>query len=838
MNKVKISFLLVICSILSFQLYAQEGINVQNLSTLNVDQLTDDQIQKFIDQMESSGYSQQQLEILAKSRGMSSSQIMKLRQRMERLKSSSKKGKEGSVESETRLRNKPDFVEESETEFDPFANLFPIDSLEENLPIFGRSFFENIDLKLEAPTNIPTPVNYVIGAGDEIIIDIWGASEQTYQLSVSPEGSILIPSLGPVYLSGLSIEKADQRIRGKLKSIYSSLGDNTFAQISLGQIRTIQINVIGEVARPGSFPLSSFATPINALYASGGPSETGSFREIHIFRGGTKVANFDLYDFLVYGRDQSVKLQDQDVILVKPYSSRIRLDGEVKRPAYYELLPTETFANLMEFSGGFNERAYKKSISLQRNLNNSKSVITIQEPAFSNTVLQNGDRIEVGKVSDRFTNRVRIEGALNHPGEFQLSDGMTLADLVDLADGIRGDAFMGQGIIIRSNQDFTLKSIPFRTEDLKSEGGAIQLENEDLVKITSIFDLQEEMSIVIDGEVNKPGQFPFASEMTVENLIYLAGGFKESAARSFVEVARRVSKNNGNGDQSISAKIFNFPISRTLTLDETASAFQLEPFDLVVIRKSPFYEEQVLVEIEGEVQYPGKYVLERKDERISDLLRRAGNLTELAYVRGATLIRRTEYYISEEDKAADEGVENNNLDKTNRASEVRRSELQELFERDTLVQGGQEAFKTEESIGIRLDKIIENPGSKMDLILKEGDVLSIPRELQTVRVRGEVLYPSTIPYLGPSLRGFVSGAGGFSERAKRNKSYVVYPNGSAKKTLAFLWIRDYPSVLPGSEIIVPQKPQRRQITPPEIIGMATSIASIAVIVNSLVSQNK
>lgn len=839
MKKVTISLTLIFVFALPIALFAQDGLNTQNLSTLNVDELSDDQIRKFAEQMQSSGYSEQQLEILAKSRGMSAAQLSKLRQRILKVQSSAKKGASTSSDSDDRLRSKPGFIEETETDFDPFASIFPKDSLRDDLPIFGRSFFENVDLRLEAPVNIPTPVNYVIGAGDQLIIDIWGASEQTYQLTVSPEGSILIPSLGPVYLNGLTVEKADQRIRAKLKSIYSSLGDNTFAQISLGQIRTIQVNVIGEVVRPGSFSLSSFATPINALYSAGGPSEMGSFREIHIFRGGVKVANFDLYDFLVFGKEQSIKLQDQDVILVKPYVGRVRLDGEVKRPAYYEILPSESFSSLLEFSGGLSEKAYRKSISLQRNLNNSKSVITLTEANFQQSKLENGDRIEVGKIAERFSNRVRIEGAVNHPGEFQLTDTLTLGGLIALADGLRGDVFLGQGLIIRQNVDFSLTSLAFDTRDLSGSTGKIALQNEDLVKIQSIFDLREDLMITVDGEVNSPGQFPYASGMTVENLIYLAGGFKESAARSFVEVARRVNRDNGNGDLSLSSQIFNFSISKTLVLDELASQFLIEPFDLVVIRKSPYYEEQVLVEVEGEVQFPGKYVLQKKDERISDLVKRTGGFTDYAYLKGATLIRRTEYFLTDEQKAdlaLAEEDRSKDLNKTTKAADIRKQELQTLFERDTLVEKGQAAFKEQESIGIQLEEIIKNPGTPQDLILKEGDVLSIPRELQTVRVRGEVLYPSTIPYSSSSFNSFVAGAGGFSDRAKRNKCYVIYPNGSAKKTAAFLWFRNYPNVLPGSELIIPQKPEKRQLTAPEIIGLTTSLGTLALILNQLRAQ--
>ncbi|MFT7233483.1 MAG: protein involved in polysaccharide export with SLBB domain [Cyclobacteriaceae bacterium] len=814
------SFLLGLTLIFALS-YSGQGQNLgstSNLQNVNVDDLSDEQIESFAKKAQESGYSEQQLELLAKARGMSASQIAKLRQRMNKLGSS----KSGAASDISRIRTSPDVLENRDTTFDPFKDIFPIDTVQKDgkLPIFGMSFFSNENLTFEPSLNIPTPSNYLLGSGDQLVIDVWGASEQTYQLTISPEGSVVIPNIGPVYLNGLSIEKAELKLKSKLKSIYSTLGQNTFAQVSLGQIRTISVNVIGEVKKPGTYQLSSFATAFNALYMAGGPGKNGSLREILVFRNGKKIGSLDAYKFLIDGEGQNVNLQDQDVVLVKPYKYRVGIDGEVKRPAYYEVLPEESMEVVLNFAGGFAEEAYTKSISLRRNELNFKTVKTVLADQFGQLKLQNGDFVEVGKISGQYKNRVRIEGAVNHPGEFEYVDGMKLSDLFLLADGIRADAFMEQALIIRQNDDLTLSNIAFRPSELNTGNFDVELKQEDLIKVQSIFDLKEKFTLTVEGEVRKPGSFPFVGGVTVENLIYLAGGFKETAAKSFVEVARRIS--DASLEREFSSQIFNFPISETLNISSEASTFELKPFDLVVIRKSPFYEKQSMVEIEGEVQFPGKYALEKKNERISDVLRRSGDLTAFSYPKGAILIRRSEYFVND--------------DKDGKvAARIRKEELQELFDRDTLV-NSRKAFKSQESIGIQLEEIVKNPGSKYDLLLKEGDVISIPRELQTVRVRGQVLYPSTIRYDNAySLVKFVSQAGGFSDQAQVKKSYVVYANGTAAKTSSFLWFKNFPNIEPGAEIIVPSKPEKRKLTPGEIVGLSSGLTTMAWVVFQIIN---
>ncbi|WP_258100415.1 SLBB domain-containing protein [Marinoscillum pacificum] len=809
---------------------AQNANSIQNLENVNVDELSDDQIQRIIDQAESGGYTEQQLEFMARSRGMSSAQISKLRQRINEVRngSSSKSSNISSVDRSRVSPNQEEVDANRSSGFDPFQTIFPEDTLVDpsELKIFGLDFFNNPEISFDPSLNIATPADYQIGPGDQIVIDVWGASEQNYQLQVSPEGSIIIPNLGPIYLNGLSVEKAETRIKSRLKNIYSTLGQNTFAQVSLGQIRTVSVNVLGEVAQPGTYQVSSFTTAFNALYNAGGPTENGSFRSIGIYRSGKEVAVLDAYNFLISGTGQNIMLQDQDVVMVKPYENRVAVRGEVKRPAYYEVIKGESLNDVVSFAGGFTGWAYKKSISIRRNLDNRKTVVTVLANRFPETGLIDGDDLEVGKIQNQFVNRVRVEGAVNHPGEFELSDGMTLKDLINYVDGLRADAFLQRGIIIRQNDDLTLSNISFSPREIVSGESDLMLKSEDLIKIQSIFDLREEYMVSIQGEVLTPGDYPFADGMTVENLIYLANGFKETAAKSFVEVARRVTDEDGDG--SATATIYNFPIDKNLSIKDGDKDFQLKPFDLVVIRKSPFYEKQNIVEVEGEAQYPGKYALASKNERISDVLTRAGGTTKYAYIKGATLIRRTEYFVN---KGKGESDSN---ESTDAAAKIRQEDLKSLLERDTLVDQRDQVFKTQESIGIKLDEILKAPGSKYDLILKEGDVLSIPRQLQTVRIRGEVLYPSTVRFdNNRTFRQYISQSGGFSDDAKKGKSYVVYPNGSAERTKSFLWFKNYPRVDPGAEVIIPRKPEKRKLSPQEVIGIASGLGTLALIINNL-----
>ncbi|MEM8893670.1 MAG: SLBB domain-containing protein [Bacteroidota bacterium] len=833
------------------------------MSEVRVDDLTDDQVRQFLAKVEESGLSQQQLEILAKQRGMSSTEIAKLRTRILNLRSQPSTTSE-EVDDINRLRDDP-LVEEQD-QFAFFEQLILADSLQEQeLEIFGLSIFRNANINFQPSVNIPTPRDYMLGPGDEVIIDVYGASEQSYQEVISPDGNILIPNLGPVYLSGLSIENAKRKIVARLSNIYSGLRSygnqppNTFAQISLGQLRSIKVIVVGEVVIPGTYTTSSLSGVFNALYYAGGPTESGSLRQVDVLRDGKLIKSFDLYEGLIDGKlNKQFSLQDEDVILVRPYLNRVRLSGEVKRPAIYELKENETLADLIKYAGGFNERAYKEFISISRNDRARRSITTVGKQDYETQTMQNGDEISIEPIRNLFTNRIIIEGAVNRPGEFELSEGLGLKEALERAGGVREDAFMGRLVIIRQREDFTLTSESVNLKSLM-EGTTqdIKLQPEDLIKVSSIFDLTETRLVSIEGEVNNPGQYAYVDNLTIEDLIMLAGGLKASASNSSVEVARR--RLDENDDVSTISEITSIPIRKDLELGEGASTFKLQPFDLVLIRQFASYNEQLVVEVEGEVMNTGQYALEKRVERISDVIRRAGGLTPYAYVEGATLIRRTEFYRSPEEKredairqleakrrAQEEGLELEDLDiesqttlrtgATDVASELKREAFEILQDQDTLLQNVR--VKERESIGIDLVNILKDPGSKYDLILQEGDIISIPKQLQTVRLQGELLYPSTVRYDRTySFRDFVSLSGGFSDEAKRKKAYIVYANGSVSRTRSFLGIKDYPDVEPGAEIFIPKKPERRKVTAGEILGITTGLGTLALIINNLSDNN-
>ncbi|SHJ99615.1 protein involved in polysaccharide export, contains SLBB domain of the beta-grasp fold [Reichenbachiella agariperforans] len=802
--------------------------SLQNISSVNVDDLSDEQIKQFIGKAESSGYSEDQLMMMAKTRGMSELQIQKLRKRVSDLKSGSNNSQTANID---RLRdtNQSQGSQENGGAFDPFdvVKYQKPDSID-GLTIFGQSFFENSSLSFETGLNMPTPANYVIGPGDEVIIDIWGASEKTYQVVVSPEGAIRIPNLGPIYITGLTMDKAKVKIISRLKRIYSTIGRSSNADVTLGQIRSINVHVIGQVKKPGTFTLSSFGTAFNALYSAGGPSKDGSLRQIEVYRAKELISTLDAYEFMIRGTGENITLQDQDVIIVRPYISRVKFTGEVKNPAVYELTKGETFEDLLFYSGGLTNMAYQGVVSLRRIDKNFKTVRSLEIDKAGEFELYNGDEIEVGKITNEFINRVTIEGPVMNPGEYQLEEGMTLLTLIELADGVRGDTFMERGVIIRQNEDFSLANISFNPRKLLNGEESVVLQSNDVIKLQSIYDLRERYNLMIEGEVQKPGEFVYVDGMKVKDLIFLAGGFKESAAKSFVEVARRIDPDSTT-DKNSSAEIFNFPISEKLDISEKDSKFELEPFDLVVIRKSPFYIKQETVEIEGEVEFPGKYVIERKDERISSILKRAGGVSDYSYVEGATLIRKSEYY---KKNVSDPGYAND-------AIRVRKQDLTEIFKRDTLFTNEAVVFKQEEAIGIQLDKIMADPGSKYDLILKKGDIISIPRQLQTVRVRGSVLYPSNIRFnKGSGFKKYVGLAGGFDQRAKKSKSYVIYANGSAAQTSSFLWIKNYPKIEPGAEIVIPQKPNKTPMSAQGWIALSSGVATLALVITQIINNAK
>ncbi len=810
-----------------------QDINSIELQNLHVDELSDEQVQAFIQRAQSSGMSQTQLEALARQRGMPESEISKLRARILELDPNAAGGiQEALDQKDSRLR------------VDPLGPLLiDIQDLElrdlleketEEFGVFGLDMFEmENEISFESMLNIPTPKNYILGAGDELIIDVYGASEITYREEISPDGQIIIQGIGPIRVTGITVDEARSRIFSKLTNIYSGLrgpNRNTYAQITVGNIRAIKVNVVGQVDRPGTYTLNSFSSVMNALYLAGGPTEKGSLRQIRLIRDGNEVATFDVYKYLFEETNyDNVILQDGDQVVVDPFVNRVSLTGAVKNPAMYELIEGETLESLINFSGGFEGDAYKETISFERKNGRMKSIVTVTKDNISSSLLQNGDSINIGQVINRFDNRVNIAGAIMRPGNYELREGMMLSDLIGQAEGLREDAFKGRGNVFRQNPDLTLRNIAFNVGELMNGSQDLLLQNEDRIIIPSIFDLRRELTVQINGEVGVPGTYPFLEEMTVEDLINISGGFKESANKSIVEVARQV--NYDQKEIGRSAEIFTFEINKDLDLSDSASTFELKPFDVVLIKRSSFYQEQKLVKIEGEVLYPGYYALETRDDKISDLIKRAGGPTEYAYLKGATILRRTEFYQPEVDSLI--YIDNDDLE----ADKYRSERLKELQQRDT--QNEIDLLGAVENIGINLEESLKSPGSKFDLILKEGDVLSVPTELQTVHVRGNVLYPNTLRYEpGMSFKSAISKAGGFADNARPGKSYVIYANGSAQQTKRLLFFRNFPSIEPGAEIIIPKRMRERTpLNIQQVLGITSSLATLVLVITQINNTN-
>ncbi len=866
------------------KLQEMQEMSTVDLSNFNAENLSDAQIKKYMDQAAKSGYSEQEIEIALLSRGIPQAEIDKLKRRMAKLQSgtpiSNGTSFDRSRTSETESINTDDLVDYLSKDYDELVDM---EEKEKQKKIFGYKLFNSEVLTFEPNLNVPTPVDYSLGAGDEVIIDIWGASEMTYQEIISPEGNINIPSIGPIYLNGLTIERATDRITSRLTQIYSGLSaskgqsPNTFAQVSLGQLRTIKVHVIGEAMRPGSYSVSSLSTVAHALYLSGGPNFAGSMRDIEIIRSNKVFVSVDVYDFLINGSlKNNVTLRDGDIIRIRPYINRIEIIGEVKREGIYETTKGESFEKLLSYAGGFTENAYTEILKVRRNYGGERQFIDLNKKDLATTPTANGDEVTVQGILQRYANRVQIKGAVFREGEYQLIDGLTVKKLIESAEGLRGDAFMERGQIYRTNKDYSYSIISFNLREiLKGTHEDILLQREDLVEISSIYDLNDERYVIINGEIKKSGTYPYFEHMTVEDLIIRAGGLREAASGSMVEVARRV-QDADKKQSNQTAEIFNFSIDKSLELNENDSKFTLQPYDQVFIRRSPGYEPQVIVKIEGEVIYPGLYSLKKKNERISDMIQRAGGITLDGYPEGATLIRRTEFNPPKTNeqlrlenlaallKSVEKKKSQNNYIMESEAELLQQKRLQnvegELTEYNASEDAGigREGIKMKkerlsdlakrdsirmnstsmqyETIGINLEEILKKPGSKYDLILQEGDILSIPRQLQTVRMRGEFLYPVTVRYdEGLNFRKYVSKAGGFTDDAKRRKSYVLYANGSVDRTRSFLFWKDYLKIAAGAEIIVPKKPEKKPLSAQAWVALSTSVATLALVVQQLIN---
>ncbi|HRO42882.1 MAG TPA: SLBB domain-containing protein [Flavipsychrobacter sp.] len=805
---------------LFFIAYPASGqkINQQDFTNVRVDEMSDAQIRTFMKQIESSGLGEEQLEQIASAKGMNQTEIAKLRQRVERIKKQDSSNPRKSSET-SRTVNKPQREEEKQEQNNEYREEDLTETQRQlRARIFGSSLFANSNLTFEPNLRLATPVDYQIGPDDELLIDIYGYSEASYQLRVSPEGTINIPMIGVVPVSGATMEQASSRIRTRLSKIYTGIANgSTSVSISLGNIRSIRVVLTGDVVKPGTYTLPSVATVFNALYASGGPTQNGSFRTIQIIRGGSIIASLDVYDFLLYGSlKNNIRLQDQDVIRIPTYRTRVEISGQVKRDGVFEMMSGESLADLLRFAGDFNERAYKARIKVLKNTETERRIEDIQAPDFSTYQPSSGDQFFVEEILDRFQNRVRINGAVFRPGEFELTEGLTLSQLIGKAEGLKEDAFANRGYITRIKSDLTSEIISFSTADvLSGRTDDVALRREDVITIPSIFELREEYKLSIDGEVRNPGTFAYAENTTLEELIIKSGGLRESAMPKRVEIARRVRSTKALSDTSVTAQVFYVDIDRDMKL---ASSFVLQPFDIVSVRPAPGYQVQKQVRIEGEVLYPGNYTITNKNERISDLIKRAGGLTVFAYKEGASL-KRTGKKLTQSDVEQEQ-------------YKLQQFQSLQKANNDSADLNLTDASIRNDYVGINLPRILKNAKADYDLILEDGDVINIPKELQTVKVSGEVLSPSSVLFSGAkSFKKYIRESGGFAPRALKKRSYVIYANGGVASTRKFFIFNSYPNVKPGSEIFVPQKEERKsQLSTPEIVSISTGLATIATLI--------
>lgn len=859
--------MILVAFFVAFQVEAQSLSDIQNIK---VDNLSDAQIEQLIKRAEASGLTSNQLVGMARERGMPAAEAMKLSQRISQLQSAANSTGTGIGSFGGRSMTGEQGIDmfDSLRRSDPYYDLTPTQK-----KIFGYKLFHNRSLDFSPSLNLPTPLSYVIGSGDQLLVDVYGASQQSFDLTVTPEGRVLLPNIGPIQVGGSTIEAASARIKTSLGRIYSGLlgsNPNTFLQVRLGNIRSIKVSMVGELTKPGTYTLPSFATVFNALYAAGGPNENGAFRNVQVYRNSKLAATVDIYEFLSKGdQNANIVLQDNDVVIVPPLQARVEVIGPVRREGLFEVKPNETLSDLYIYTGGFQSLAYKDRVTVRRIENNERKVFDVPQSEYATFQPKDGDEILVGEALERFTNRVQVTGSVYRPGEFALSSGgLTVKQLVEKAEGLRPEAFTTRATLYRTSDDLTLAAVPLDLKGILDGTSAdIELKNEDLLFVPSRYDIQEEYYVKVSGEVNFPGTYPFASEMTVGDLVLRAGGFLESASNSSIEIARRV-RDSGSGKI---ADVISLSIDADMKLSQEEASTPLSPFDHIFIRRRPGFEQEQLITVKGEVRYPGNYAITSANERISDVIKRSGGLSQFAYPKGASLIRRTIYFEgpTEEEIREDRLKElRDNLDplknrNTNEAEQILFERIERKLEQIEEVKAQEERsrfqekifevsnpldslsidstlnasrYKEEDLVGIDLEYIMDHPGSEADLILFEGDVIQIPKQLQTVRMVGEVLLPTTTRFeKNKSLKAYISKAGGFTENARRSKAYVIYANGDAAKTKSFLGIKNYPKLEPGAEIVVPKKPIRERMSAAGWIGIASSLATLGILVERLIN---
>ena len=831
----KVFFYLFLFFVCSLELHAQSS-------------MSDEQVMKMILKEQKAGTSQSQIVTKLIQNGVDISQIRRLKAKYERYKDNKGMGNltdENLPQTDDRLRKNN--AKEKDSKEKDFSNLklqdtkekiktydkknnnflemenelgtfMPTDSIKllkellaerdkEKRKVFGRDIFNNKELSFEPNMNISTPQKYVLGAGDAVIIDIYGASQKTINSTVSPDGDITIEGFGPVKVAGLTVEQANARLKNQLGARYSS----SKIRLTVGQTKTIMINVMGEVSTPGTYTLSAFATVFHALYMAGGVNDLGTLRNIKVYRQNKLVSVVDIYDYILNGKlTGNIRLTDNDVIVVGPYDCLVTVTGKVKRPMIYEMKKNESVGTLLKYAGGFTGDAYRKAVRLLRKTGRELSVYNVGEFDFNTFHIADGDSIGVDSILNRYENKIEIKGAVFRPGFYNIGkDIHSVRTLIEHAEGLTEDAFTNRAIIHRMKEDRTLEVIAVDVKGiLKGTVADIPLKKNDVLFIPTKSESQTQKTLTIHGEVHYPGVYVYADNETLEDLVLQAGGLKDKASTVKVDVSRRIVNPKALSTDSLISHTFTFALKDGFVIDGT-SGFTLLPFDEVYVRKSPGYSEQQNVEVVGNVMFAGTYTLSTKNERLSDIIKKAGGVTDLAYVKGARLERRI---------TPDERLRMNTLLKM---AERQNSKKDSLDTKKLNI--GDTYF-----VGIELDKALKEPGGDADIVLREHDRIIVPEFNGTVKISGEVMYPNTVSFeKNKSVRWYINQAGGWGNRAKRNHTYIIYMNGTVAK-------KSYKTkVRPGCEIVVPTKPEKGGNSLAQWLSIGTSVASIATMVATM-----
>ena len=806
------------------------------VTTLSINaQMSDQQVIDFIAKEQKAGTNQSQIVTKLMQKGVKIEQIRRLRNQYAKQINKAGKGAQADAavdEASSRMRQNQSSKNAQETitakmdgeseaqnvaeeDYDKIqdnVNTQRQEEAEEKKTVFGHDIFNNRLLTFEPNMNIATPQNYVLGPGDQLIIEIYGASQRTQSLEVSPEGTVTIPGYGPVKVSGMTVAAAQSRIRSTVGSRYSS----SQISLSVGNTRSMQINVMGEVKVPGTYTLSAFSTVFHALYRAGGINDIGTLRNIKVFRNGRQITVVDVYEYILNGRlAGNIRLMENDVIVVGPYECLVGIEGNIKRPMFYEMRPTESVGTVLKYAGGFTGDAYKKAVRLTRKSGDRYTVHNIEEFDMSTFKITDGDAITVDGILNRYENMVEIKGAVFRPGKFQLGKDITsVRSLIEAADGVTEDAFTAHAVLHRMRLNRTLEVIAVDVAGILNGTVAdIPLKNEDVLFIPTEQDRLNERILTIEGEVMSPGNFEFAENTTIEDLVLQAGGLTDAASTAKVDVSRRIMDPKAKEGGSTISKTYTFELKDGFVIDGQPG-FVLEPYDIVQVRRSPTYMEPRNITVEGEVQFGGIITLSTKNQRLTDAIKAAGGFTQEAYVKGARLIRTI----------TDDEME--------RARDLMRH-VKSLGDKTDSIQTNQLSLYKTYTVGIYLDKAMENPGGDFDIVLRDGDRIIVPEYNGTVKISGNVQFPNTVAYTeGKGYKWYVNKAGGFANHAKKSKTFIIYQNGTMAE------VGRGTKVEPGCEIVVPTKAQKNMAAITQWLSIGSSITGLAAMIATIANMVK